>query len=320
MKQLVPFVAPLTKAVTLANAVQEYLATRFQGKAFKTRLRSQFVLEEFEIFVGNKQINRETFIKWDEAQMKRGIAASTINKKATILKAFLRWCELNEFIAKAPVTAVITHQEKKKPLPQIYTDDEYERIKEFTKGTHLYYMTVVGRNTGLSMVDVCHLRWACVDLDDLFIRTNRIKLAWRGIDICHIPIIANSDLHLMLQELQGQKIVRYNNENDDYVHHEAQGRYAYKMEFLVMEYRSMLKKLGITGKTFKNWRNTFISMLANSNANLALACKISGHKDPSIFAAYVRPDKESLRSTLQSAFQWQEGKETVKQLRTPKGN
>lgn len=319
MSELITIQYP-AKAPTLANAVQEYLLSKFKGKALQTRRTARLILEEFEIFLGNRPIDRLALLQWDERQEKKGLQASTINVKGRHIRAFLRWCEDMGYIEKAPIKMVVSHHVRAKPLPSIFTQQEYERIKEFTRGTNHYFMTIVGYYTGMSMVDVCYLRWACVDMERLFIETNRIKMAWRGPEASHfmVPFLANSDLHILLQEIQGEGTNKFNNANDGFVHPDLKGAYDYRSAMLAFSYHRMLKKLGITGKSFKNWRNTFMSHVANSGANMGLAVKLTGHKDPSVYAAYIKPDVEALRNIVQAAFQWAQSKETVKQLRTTK--
>lgn len=305
-----------TRAPTLANACIEFISTCYKDRHWRTKMDAQFTMDEFEIVAGHKPVDRNTIARWYEHQDKAGMMASTINKKRIVIKKFLGWCHESGYMKDPPVAFLIPRRQPPKPLPFIFTDEEYERIKEASQGTHSYFMTVIGRNTGMSMIDVCHLRWPSINLEELTIQANRIKVSWRGqnLDLCMIPILANSDLHVLLQELKDI----HRPEDGDWVNPDLRLCYAASTWQVVMEYRRLLKKLGIERKSFKNWRNTFISMLANSGMNHALAMKVTGHKDANIFAAYVRPDWEALRSGLQSAFQWAAGKETVKELRKPK--
>lgn len=314
MNSLVPVNRPVREN-TLQNRVREYLDTQFKGRAFRTRKIERCCLEEFEIFVGHNPIDRALLIKWNAAQEGRQLSPRTINIKAGSIRRFLRWCGECGYMKDPPVKGVIMHMERARPLPTLYTDDEYERIKAATKGTHNHFMTIVARNTGMSMVDVCHLRWSHIDMGNLTILTNRIKTSWRNTNPCRIPFLANSDLHLMLQGLIERRVMKWGNENDDWVNPDLRGCYQYRSHKVVEGYTRMLKKLGIKGKSFKNWRNTFISMLVNSGMASELVMKITGHTNTKVFAAYINPDWESLRNGMQKAFQWAENKETVKELR-----
>lgn len=305
---------------SLSNRVQEWLLSNYKGKARRTRLIAQHCMEEFEIFVGHRPIDRLLMLQWDEYQEKKGLKASTINKKGQLIRAFMRWCEDAGYMTAPPIRAVVRHQPKAMPLPSIFTEREYERIKAATIGTNNYFLTVVGRATGMSLIDICYLRWASVDMENLYIHTNRIKTMWRGPESSQfwVPIMANSDLHLLLQELHAARTNKYNNESDEFVNPDLRGLYGYRQARASEIYVDMLKKLGIKGKSFKNWRNTFMSHVANSGANMGLAVRLTAHKDPSVYAAYIKPDIEALRNIVQSAFQWASDKETVKQLREHK--
>lgn len=307
----------LGRANTLCNRIQEWLDIHHKGLLKATLSRRKDIMDEFEIFVGSRNIDRELLLEWNEHQEKKGLKASTINLKGRVIALFLNWCEANEFIERSPARFIVRHKVQANPLPQIYTEEEYELLKEASKGTDNYFFVVIGYRTGMSPVDMCHLRWSCINMEQLWIKTARIKMARHGPSaIFHMPILANSDLHLLLQEYKEAHTIRFNNSNDDYVHPELAGVYAFNRKKIRYDYQRLLNKVGIKGKTMKNLRNTFISNLANSEVNLALACKMSGHNDPSIFAAYVRPDMDSMRNALQKAFQWASNK-VVKLLRKP---
>lgn len=302
---------------TLANRIRQFISVRFKGKAWRTVLQEQMHMDQFELFIRRRAITKNILLEYGDFLDGKGYHASTINKRIMSVTRFFRWCEEMDYIQQSP-HKVLKYRPviRDQPLPSIYTEDEYERIKEATKGTWKYYITVFGYRTGMSLVDICYLRWACVNMDELYIMTNRIKMISRDPSVFVVPVLAQSDLHLVLME-QYDARGKYKNERDQYVNPEACGEYGFAQVRLSEDYGKVLRKLGITNKTFKNFRNTFISNVANSGMNLALATKMTGHKDPSIFASYVRPDVEAMKTGLQAAFQWAADKQTVKQLRKP---
>lgn len=315
---LVPRDCELSVANTLANRVQEYLKYVSKSLSRSTYRGIKNTLENFEIYVGRKSLTKQLIMGWTD-HISPGNKLTTIVKKNNQLKAFLRWCDDNQFMDGQLYRFFPKLKLPAYPLPSIYTEREYETIKDATMGTDNYYLTVLGYRTGMSMVDCCHLRWSHIDLDQLMIRSARIKMLRHGESaVFWVPVLANGDLHQMLNQLKEAHVDKWNNANDDYVNPDLAGLYGYHQTAVVKNYKKVLAKIGIKGKTFKNFRNTFISNIANSGMNLALACKLTAHRDPAIFASYIRPDPEALRAGVQAAFQWAAEKETIRELRKVK--
>lgn len=307
----------LYEEITLANRIRQFLAVRFKGKARRTIDMEKAHMDQFELFVRRRAITKNLLLQYSDFLDSKGYHANTINKRIMSVARFFKWCEEMDYIQKSPHNVLKYRPVRRdQPLPSIYTEGEYERIKEFTQGTWKYYVTVFGYRTGMSLVDICHLRWVSVNMDELYIMTNRIKMLSRDPSVFVVPILAESDLHVMLME-QRASSGKYKNERDQYVNPEMYGQYCFAQARLSEDYGRMLKKLDIRGRAFKNFRNTFISNVANSGMNLALATKMTGHKDPSVFASYVRPDVGAMKTGLQAAFQWAANKQSVKLLKKP---
>lgn len=303
--------ASIPRAETISNFVQEFLAIRCKGLGWQAAGDYRLVLEEFEIFINNRPLTRQLMIDWMQVIEKKGLSAVRYNRWLDRTRCFLKWCEFHELLKDPPYKFLTRKPKQERPLPAIVTEEEYEKVKEATKGTVYYYLTVLGYRAGMSFIDACFLRWDSVDLDNLFIEASRIKMA----RLCRshtfkIPILAGGDLHLMLKEMSDNRVVKYGNDYDNYVNpymaswYKLQGHKRMGMRFI-----GIFKKLGIKGKSFKNFRNTLLSHLANSGANMAIACQISGHSDPKTFMGYVKPDPNALRETMMKAQQWAETQE-----------
>lgn len=302
------------RADTLSNFIQEFLAVRCKGLNPLTIGDYRLVLTEFEIFVANRPLARHVIVDWIQYVDKKGLGVERSNRYLMRVKTFLKWCEFHELMKDPPHKFLIMRPAPQKPMPQIVTEEEYEKIKKATKGTVLYYLTVLGYRAGLTFIDACFLRWDSIDLENLFITSSRIKMARHCRSASYkIPIIPGGDLHEMLKEMSENRVVKYGNDYDNFVNPYMASWYKLQgHKRMGMRFAGIFKKLGIEGKSFKNFRNTLLSHLANSGGNMALACQISGHSDPKTFMGYVKPDPNALRDTMMKAQQWAEKQQEKK--------
>ncbi len=229
----------------------------------------------------------------------------TVRKKVAPPCGVFGWLVRRGFMALNPAN-MITLPPLRQVEHSLYTHEEYLQIREACKGTELFWLVTCAYRTGLSMVDICNLRWEHVDLQNLMIVKHRQKLKRKGGGRVQIPILPGSDLH------QGFLLLREAPTEDawpgpGYVHHGLALIYQSCEPTMMMRYRRICNEMGIK-KKFKDWRNTFISGLANSGVDTAIGCKISGHANPAQFAAYVKPDPAALRDVLIRATDFMERK------------
>lgn len=298
---------PTPKADTLHNWIEEYLSVRLPGLNQRTQRCYRIALERFEIFVANRPLTRQLILEWQHALGKLGFCSSHYNYHLVYLRGFLKWAENNELLPEVLRKCIVMKPTIKRPRLPIFTEEEYERIKEASRGTPYHYLAILGYRCGMTVIDGCLLRWDNVDMDNLFIEASRMKMVSRQPAQYKIPIIAGGDLHQMLINMHKLKTA-YGNDNDNYVSPYMASFYKmHNGSSLINHYFSnLIKRLGIKGKTFKQFRNTFVSQLANSEGNLALACQMTGHSDPKTFMEYVKPDPDALRSMVMKAQAWAE--------------
>lgn len=229
----------------------------------------------------------------------------TIRRKLTSIKGMFNWCIRHGYLPSNPMNLVrlppLQHKEH-----QLYTHEEYLRIREAAKGTENYWLVTCAYRTGLSLVDICNLKWESVDLKNLMIVTNRQKLKRKGGGRVQIPILSGSDLHQCLLILKEAPMVDAW-PGPGYVCHGLALKYQANPNTVKISYDRLRAKLGIK-TSFKAWRNTFISGLANSGVSTAIGCKISGHSNPAQFAEYVKPDLVALRDVVTRATDFMERK------------
>lgn len=305
------------RTITLAEAVDRFLEYRRGNRSEQTVMADEQILRDFLIAMGSSRgfsgkdslAMVEEFArriqKWIDHLLKTRKPA-TVSQYKIRAHAVFQWCIQHGYLSHNPAQFVRVPPIEKPVLP-IFTHEQYLQCRAFSQGTYLHWMVTCAYRTGLSLVDVCLLRWEEVDMDNLVISRKRHKMRNLGGRPVIIPFLDGSDIHQSLLLLQEAP-------SDDswpgpgYVHHELAGLYMGSHARLGETHKRMLQKLGIKGLSFKSWRNTFISGIANSGANPSIACKMSGHSNPTMLAHYIKPDVSALREAITRASDFMERK------------
>ena len=292
-----------------------------------TRKGYEYTGKTFTEFFRNRKLSPEELQKWLEYVKKRKshmtgkpLNPTHINHMNGMVRGFLNWLHIMQFTAYDLGQCLPNVHAPKTALPAIFTEEQYEAIKEFCKGKPwaqpYLWLIVLGYRTGMSLVDCCYLRWngddSRVHLDDngpSYISVIRQKMATRSGEKarCQIPIIPGSDLHQWLLELK--KVTNYKRHDgiNDYVHQDCPGLYTWNGVYDSMQpmLRRVFKGAGIPkGLTFKNLRNSLCSNLVNSGMDTVMVCKITGHSNPRMLLEYLKPDRVALEDGMAKAHRY----------------
>lgn len=214
------------------------------------------------------------------------------------VRRFLRWLERTGRIKDGPHNAIRMPRVRIERTIDPITREEYVRLREASSGHWMDWIILLGWHTGMSVADCMLLRWRNVDFNHCCIRMSRIKTGTDAV----IPFDPSDELG---RALAARRDAVPNADPDDFVSEEAgsRARDGYDVggsgsdNFRLIAQRAGLPK----GKRFHSLRHSFVSMLANSGMSTILATKVSGHKDPRIFAKYVHVDTAALRQSVADA-------------------
>lgn len=263
----------------------------------------------------NVQLTKENLFEW-AMQMKKEKTATVYVRRTVHVRAFLKWLHQMGYVAVDLRDAVPTIQQPPPAPIQVWTEEEYERLKEWTNtrpSLHVYrWLFILGYRTGMVLTECCHLRWCHVFLNDngpSHIEVHRKKVKRFGPkSLCQIPILPGTDLHRALLARQAVAHLNYKRYDgiNDYVHQDLPGLYARPMPPIQWPINEIVKKCGIerNGRSFKHFRSTFISNLVNSGAQMALISKMTGHQSMQTLLLYLKADKRALQDELSRAFQY----------------
>lgn len=279
-----------------------------------TRRHYVIIGRKFCNFIADRKLDEQAIAGWSIFLKGEELKPSTVVFINVKVRSFLKFLHKMRYTREnladvMPKDPAIVHQE-----PAMFTEQEYEQIKAYCTGrnwcqTHLW-LFILAYRTGMSLVDACHLRWCNVHLNDnepSFIDIHRIKIARLGEkSLCRIPIIPFTDVHGWLLQLKKVEHLNYKRHDSiqDFVHQDAPGLYAYASQRIHHDFKSIFTRAGVTGKTFKNLRNSFCSNLVNSGTQIALVAKMSGHNNFEMLLRYLKADRRALQDGLAKSFQY----------------
>lgn len=302
----------------LAELVDLYVDTMCVGRSRVAIVSMKEPLKRFALFVNKKgwvnradsSLNLRLYAQWVEWVF-TNYNGGYPTRLCVGTGVFVRWLSQNGYIKHIELKNAIRIPRGKPAKPRkLFTYDEYKRLLEAAKvhrHRQMVWPIICGWHTGASMGDVCMLKWASVDLENLVITYGRMKSR----SIAKVPILPGSELHLALQ----QKAAIPN--EDVYPNEPEQGVYfvdtqmasvyinaitSSSMRFSIW-FRQVMTMAGVDqSKSFHSFRATFASMCANGGVNTALACTMTGHRSPDVFKRYVTTDINYARAQLTAAY------------------
>lgn len=296
------------RANTLYNRIQEFLETQFAGMRPATVRNNRTYLEQFEHYVGSKPLTPQLvngYANWLESRNKFG--PQTMRDNMVRVKRFLRWAHLMEYVAKDLSHHMAKMAVPKLPVHLIFSQSEYELLRDEAEGTRFHFAIICSYYTGMDLVDICFLRWTSVDMEAMLITYNRLKMNRMGQEaVAEVPIITDSDLHIALLERVKDRQPPPDGD-EDWVCPELARDYSWADSNINQSFWRFIKRY-CPNKSFKTFRRTFCSNLANSGVNLTLACRMTAHSDPKTFLRYVKHETEAMRGGLEKALEYAQTK------------
>lgn len=302
MNELV-HVEPLPRANTIGNRVLEFIDSELANAATRTRADFHCALSEFVQYLihCNGVMKPETISGFAMHLQRKGSKPPSIKKKTRYLCRFLKWCHRMGYTDHKWFEYIPTIRVPSPPLPRIIRHEEYMAIRKACSDIHREWIVVLAYNTGMRMGDCCSMRWSHVDQERQVIIKVQNKTLWKRSQPVEVPYTSGSDLHMFIIKMWAMKddIVM---SNDNYVCPVMWISYDNSKSAVSNSFRWAFDKAGCPDLSFKNFRSTFESRLANSGMNLALAARITGRSDPRVLMRYVRPDIDAAREGIAKAL------------------
>jgi len=289
--------------MNLRKRQAQYFESEFEGRAAKTLENHRFYLEEFIIFIGNRKLDPYTYQDWVKYSFQRWSPQTARMLALAASNRFLIWLERTGHILQNPhrVTRapIVKQSDPRSPV----TQDEFNALMNAASNDHeLRWAILCGWETGMAIGDVSLLQWSSITLEQSTIIIRRKKTQER----CVIPLRPNGMCIEALELKLMQKRDHWPNKPKEgvfYVDTDLALLYLRGSGAIQTRFAVIRKKAGISPeKSFHNLRAAYCSRIANTGMNLALCCKMTGHKNPSIFEHYVSPELEKLKDVVNQAW------------------
>jgi integrase len=202
-----------------------------------------------------------------------------------------------------------------RPPKATITEEQFRMIQRGARNSWIIWPVTLSWYTGMAWVDCCHLKWNEIDFHRRIITKRRSKSS----TICQIPFLENGELHRNLlakqaareprQPMTGETCV----DGDEYVcavsarRYHGRGRDAFTRALVAV---------GLNGRgiSIHSLRVSFCSRMANSGVSSAVAMRMTGHTNGTMFARYVRCDVGALHQALEQSISGQPAPQPTGQL------
>ena len=290
------------KLPTIANWCEEYKAQHASRWAPNTMKCADTELRRFALFCGMKDFTPKVVLEYQSEQHKRKCQPSTIYRAIEWPLRFIEWCEDMDYLPRHKFSKLLAKPQKPLKKVQVFTHEQYEKLKEISKGTLWHYAIIMAYRTGARFSDCCLMKWESVNFDGLYVNYVPFKSRKSGREaLC--PFDAGGDLHTVLLDLNESR--HPHPMWKDYVCADLAMKYptgggdegadkAFRLKFT-----TMCRKIGAAkGLTFHTLRHSFISRLIQGGASYPIGSQITGLCNPVVFSRYAKPDLLTLRKAI----------------------
>lgn len=286
---------------TVWDRMDEFCQTELMQSGEHTRKACILSLNQFMTYVNKAGMSSTSINGLGLHFQKMGLSHCTVRIRIRDIRRFLRWCW------RMGYTKTVWHEYLPKlrspvfDMPEIIRHEEYLKLRETCVDAEKDWVMVLAYHTGLRLGDCCQLLWSQIDRATQVIQRVPNKNMWKSRKPVYIPYLAGSDLQVLID----QRWLTHEDEPNagkDYVSPAMAMMYVGSGVSVVHQFRRIFDKAGVRGRTFKHFRSTFESRLANSGVNLALASQLTGRSDMRTLLRYVKPDIDCARSAVGKAM------------------
>lgn len=273
------------------------------GKSSATIKKYGQVLREFAQWCDGKVISPELITGYNVHLIKDlKLMPWTSNQRMIIVGAFFKWMLRKGHIDSNPLEKCDVIHRKVEFHKEVFTPEEYEKLKAAAVGTKHAYLLACLYNTGMRIGDAIRLKWENVNLVEQVIVIKPLKTI-RHHQTAIVPIISGNDFTVMLNSLWSQRQALPPEIRSAYVgpHITDEREMASQVGNAIVQFNHWIKDQGHT-KRAHSLRRTFITNMLSSGVDSMMAMQIVGISSVATMKHYVAPNTKALRAAVAQGF------------------
>lgn len=288
---------------TVWDRIDEYASTCLGRGGQHARDAAVFALSEFSKYLASEGVSPRSLNAYGEHLYGTGIKHTTVKNRFQAVRGFLRWC----WRMKHTKEPLYEYLPRLRPhvfeQPRIILHEEYLRLRGACQSEpEKDWIIVLAYHTGLRLGDCCHLKWDDLDRVHQVIKCIPRKNRWKTGKPTYIPWISGSDL---ATEIDKRWLTRdaATYTGMDYISHDMALCYSDgDSASIVHVFRKVFRKAKVTGRTFKHFRATWETRMANTSGNMALIASMTGRSDMRTLLRYVRVQHDAAKAVVAAAM------------------
>lgn len=293
--------------MTIWDRTKEFLDSHHSSSTENRKRYVADAMAEFIMFLNGREMIREMLSEYPGWLARhKGNSVSTIQKKVNVVCSFFRWCWKMDYTAKPWHEYFPNIKCPAYPLPDIIQHSEYLALRKACFSVEEEWIIILAYHTGLRLIDCCAMRWDNIDRKRQIITSTPSKTRNSTAVEVSIPYVSGGDLHKFITEMYELP------DRDELVAPNIWAAYRNGRSAVVMRFDRIFARAGVVGKSFKHFRSTFESRMANSGMNIGLAAKLTGRTGTRSIMRYIKPDMDVAREGIARAMSLHETVEGFK--------
>jgi integrase len=237
------------------------------------------------------QVSLQEFVDW-QFRNRNPTYAERLTKHVVW---FSQWLHQAGWLREDPTIGLDKPRVQKKKPKLGYTVEEYVKLRD-NADEYMRSFAIIAMHTGMASVDVCHLKWSEVNLNEQLIIRERAKMRTRNQATATIPIDPESDLW---DELQRLRRMYYRGNAESWVNPYLYSYYSQSRHLFLYYFRQACRKAGIENRGTHGFRRAWCSVIANdTRMNVMHAIAATGHTNVQSLKPYVTVDVDELRQSV----------------------
>lgn len=278
------------KMVTLRQAQTEFISYVSANLSPGATAVYRNLFRQFNKFLSDRLLAEVTPHDIDCYKISRRekVSPATVNHDLRHLRAFFNRLVLWEYLEKSPCQGIQDIKQVER-IPLYLSKQELDKLLQYTKGTPIHGIILIGAMTGLRRGEILNLTWNDVDLNrGLLLVRSGITYRTKNGKIRMVPL--NKTARCLLEGIQPA---------GEFIFPGDRGG-PYNHDFLTHRFKKAILGCGLNPKLhFHSLRHTFASLLVQEGVPLYNVQRLLGHSSMRVTEIYAHLGQPELMTSVE---------------------